>query len=375
MTRFELLQDAVKQTTKVIAVVPRKGDALTLKKTIEDGNKQRSTSFQFEAFALPFDAPELKSLCNSLINTANRLAFPQPKDRGNSPADFIIYISTVYDLAVAYLATPGSHDVDNANKAVMQWLRRTKHARGPFQTALGNVDTNWIAFATAHKIKPIDWVADPLQPISISVSHFGASLDGVTLDSWKQTLANIRDSRLNISDLTGWAGDLITFYVDWQVAARASKTPLSGYDFCLDRLAQPAYKDEYATSAKLRDFVEDVDGYNVGTALNSDPARTIVQEIRELFQPGGGYKNRFARFWKARLSGSVKTATELADHLLSTNDLLDAIAYARLRIIKKAESDKTIVPSITRPEALGGHDRREFCKGFAEVMQQLAASG
>ncbi|OKL59350.1 hypothetical protein UA08_05229 [Talaromyces atroroseus] len=356
-TKFELLQDPLKQRAKVLAVVPRKGDTTALKKTVEDENKQRNTWFQFEPFALPFDAPNLKNLCRSLLHTANRLAFPQPVNPGTSPVDFITYMSTVYNLALAYLASSGSHGVDNANKAVMQWLRHIDYASPNFQEALGELDSKWIAFVATRNIAMIDWVADPLEPISIKVSHFGASLDGPTINSPKQTLAKIRDSRLNISDLTGWAGDLITFYVDWQVAVRASKTTLSGYDFCLDRLAQPEYKQEYVTTAKLRDFVEDADAFNIGKALNADPARTIVQEMTDLFRPDGGYTNRFHRFWEKRFSGSVKVATELADHLLSTNGIADLVAIVRLRLIKKEEHRRSIVPPITRPEALGGSVR------------------
>ncbi|KAJ5741623.1 hypothetical protein N7533_011032 [Penicillium manginii] len=263
----------------------------------------------------------------------------------------------------------------NANTAVMQWLRHREYAGPNFERALGEIDRNWITFVEIRNITMIDWVADPLQPISIKVAHLGASLEGVTLISVKQGLAMIRDPSLNISDLLGWGGDLITFYVDWQYAMRASKTPISGYGFCLDRLAQPAYKKEYIHTAKLRDLVEDADAYNIGTVLNRPGRRTIVQEIEELFRPGGGYTNRFARFWQKKLGGSVETATKLADHLLSTNGVLDGIAMARRDLIVQRETFLRIAPPITRPELLNGTEREGFCRGFAEVMQQLASSG
>ncbi|KAK4108838.1 hypothetical protein N656DRAFT_783796 [Canariomyces notabilis] len=310
-----------------------------------------------------------------MTDAANRLAFPPPTTPGTSPTDFITYIERLYTLATAYLATPGSHEVKSPNKAVMQWLRHKEYAGPAFQRTLGNLDAQWIAHVTKSGLTMIDWVADPLQPVSIKVSHFGAALDGVTLESKMQTLANILDSRLNISDLLGWAGDLITFYVDWQVAARASKTKLAGDDFCLERLAQSAYKKMFDTTAKLRDFVEDVDAYNIGMALMADPKRTIVQEVKELFRPAGGYTKRFQRFWKARLGGSVKTAADLANHLLSTDSLVDGIAYARERIIAGKERNRKISPPIVRPEALGASTRMEFCEGFAQVMEQLAAFG
>jgi hypothetical protein len=342
---------------------------------IEEASQQQGSSFQFEAFALPFEAAEIARLGGTLVSAATRIAYPPPANVGASPTEFITYVTTIHDLALTYLATPGEHEVGDANKAVMQWFRHIGHAGPAFQRALGDLDARWITFVDSRGITMIDWVADPLQPVSTNVSHFGASLDGATLRSGIQTLAKIRNWSLNLSDLLGWAGDIITFYVEWQVAARTSKTPLLGRDFCLDRLGQPAYKREYETTAKLRDLVEDVDAFNIGAALMANTRRTIVEEIRELYRPGGGHTNRFSRFWAARLEGSVKEAADLTNELLSTNGIFDGIERARNAIIEAEERSKRIRPPVPRPETLAAGVRMSFCEGFAEVMRQLAETG
>ena len=77
-------------------------------------------------------------------------------------------------------------------------------------------------------------------------------------------------------DISGWLGDLFTFYRDWRAAVGAapSNVPaVAGYSFCQSNLG----KADVLSSFKLLDFIEDTDGYNIAMILRNDTSARIYR--------------------------------------------------------------------------------------------------
>ena len=294
LSRFQLRQHPSEPTTKFLAIVPKTFKLNDVREAIEKVNANRKVPFQFETLALPYEANVLRSAAEEMVDQANRMVYcpGTTNDAGSGctpgtpPADFIKYIRQIYDFAVKF---PGGA---NPNLRVMQWLRfqNPRYTVFTFNHLMGSVEDDWIKYVQAEAasagIKIIDSVTDPKYAVKIKVSHFGASLNGF----WSN--GALTSTSANEGDVGGWGGDWITFYAEWQ---RDKINPGSRY--CREFLAKPGD----AGSFKLRDLIEDVDAYNVSSALLASTSRTIVDEIEDLFKPGGGYRTRFSRFTRRAL--------------------------------------------------------------------------
>ncbi|KAG8803858.1 hypothetical protein FRC17_006103, partial [Serendipita sp. 399] len=251
LARFQLL-DKSPQSTKILAVVPRSTEPVeSLVKEVGKANEERKTKpkipFQFEPFAVPVTAVQLRKAAEAVVVHARRMVYcpGTTSDLGGagcnpatSPADFIKYIQKLYDLAVAFSGT------SKANVRVMQYLRHIDYNDFKFNQLVEYISPDWIAYANAT-IKAndmVDFVADPLYPVNIKVSHFGASMNGVMHSDVPDV-----DS-FNRGCIAGWGGDWITFYGEW----RRDKI-MPGSRYCHERLARPGDSSTF----KLRDLIED----------------------------------------------------------------------------------------------------------------------
>lgn len=344
--RFQFLQDP-SQSTKILAVVPISTEPKSLEKEVTEVNKKRTPkiSFLFEPFAVLVDVVQLRRLADDIRVEAGHMVY------SSTPAEFIKYIKKIYDLALKYEAT--NHDANTrANIRVMEWLRHIEYNSFKFQMLVTDVDDGWISSVkrTVSRGDMIDYVSDPLYPVNIKVSHFGYSMNGVMHSGVEHDV-----KYFNHGDVAGWAGDWMTFYGDWR---RDNIMP--GSKYCHDTLARPGETSHF----KLRDMIEDVDAFNIASALLANPTRTIVQEVDDLFKPGGGCKTRFSRFFKARFSDSAQTAREVASTVLTNGDLM--VIAGREGLIHGI-APKAPLPSSIKPAELG-----DFCQGFADVLTGLA---
>lgn len=375
-TSFALLPSSGKPATKFFVVVPKRGDAAALVAELASENKSRSTAFAVEPLGIPVEASALDQI-QDLLQEAQKLVYPEPTPTPSSPEDFVKYVEHINSLALAYFASLSpdklAKAVPGADRAVTQWMRSPDYHSSKFDDAIGELDQDWLKYVKATNPTIISWVRDPKQPANIKVSHFAASIEGVLLfgGSARQKAADKLGDGMDVGDILGWAGDLVTFYIDWQVENR--KKPISGLDFCHQRLAQPAYKKEFETSMKLRDLMEDADAYNIGTAINADRKHTVVTEVRELFRPGGGYKDRFKRFFDKRLGGSAASAAKEARLLLTKTGWLSTTAKGREAALSLG--NQHVKPPVPSSTTLSAAEIDSFCQGFGEVMAELAASG
>lgn len=367
LSRFQLSKDPTRPT-KILAVLA-KGTKLSdqyfqnTKNELEALNKLRDgktkTTFKLEPFAIPFDLGQLSRVTESMVSRASKLVYcPGTTDDSGtgctpaaSPADLMKYIREIYDLALLYKGKGR----DDADQRVTEWLRHAPPPLGynndKWDDLAGKVDVDWIVFVNAKGKTLMHFAADPLYPVNIKVSHLGASIDGAL--RWPQP----SHKGISIGDVTGWGGDLITFYNEWQ----HSKTT-SGSKFCWETLARPGDRGTF----KLRDLIEDADAFNISTTLKDTKTSSIADEIDAIFKPGGGYKTRFARFFQGRFGGTAANAATAAKNLLLASKFsLDLPIW----------KGKQLLITGKQPEDISPVDLDDFCKGFGDVLADIASSG
>jgi hypothetical protein len=161
---------------------------------------------------------------------------------------------------------------------------------------------------------------------------------------------------INRGDVTGWAGDLMTFYGEWR---RDSASYASGYSYCQQFLAKIGPNGSF----KMTDLVEDADGYNIAKAVRAgtDIATAVHDNLLD-----GGYLTRFSRYFQDRFGGTALKAAALAkDTLLNSDD--PVIIAGRFGLVQSTGGFYTEMPTVLPDGTLA-----EFCRGFGEILQARA---
>ncbi|KAJ5973243.1 hypothetical protein N7481_010453 [Penicillium waksmanii] len=282
---FQLAKDAIKPT-KILFVVP-KGLQLSdqiyvnLKNEVENLNTTRTGKpkipFHIEPFAVPFEASQLKGIVEEIIDDASKMIYSSgaindsanESHHGASTGDFIMYLKRVYAIALDYKTGR-----EGANQRVVEWLRFLEYNDMRWDRLVGSIDNDWITHILVKDkdLKRLDFVTDPLHPINVKVSHWGAAIDGVLKRERPTT------TTWTFADIAGWGGDLIQLYSNWQASEIRS-----GSEYCWRHFARPGDTGGF----KLRDLIEDADGFNIGTALLTDQKRSILDEVEDLLTPRG----------------------------------------------------------------------------------------
>ncbi|MFC9678470.1 hypothetical protein [Streptomyces sp. NPDC056948] len=151
--------------------------------------------------------------------------------------------------------------------------------------------------------------------------------------------------------MSGWAGDLMTFYGDWR---RDSDSIASGYIYCVERLGQTGVVSSFGHN----DLVEDADGYLLAAQMLA--GKSIAAAVRAQYeQTGGG--TRFRDYYAKRFGGKAATATDAAFDILTTPHNL--IAAGRTYLVLTTAEEGVILPNLFPPDRL-----REYCRGWADVL-------
>lgn len=253
----------------------------------------------------------------------------------------------------------------------MEWLRHEEYNTFPWQELVGTIDDNWIKYVRKRHITMFDYVKDPAHNIYLKVSHLAATMNGVFVHGNPDgDLFNRGIIPFNRGDITGWGGDWITFYRDWQLETAKNKAT-TGEKYCHDFLANFQHKGSF----KIRDLIEDVDGYYIGMSLRREPGRTIAELVKDFYKPRGGYTRRFTRFLKDRFQGSVELVAITAQDFLLVpgNDLVLRTAKDALISMGYGGGHKVIAPQEVAKVMPG--DFYYFCQCYAERFLIFVITG
>ncbi|KAI9653576.1 MAG: hypothetical protein M1831_005958 [Alyxoria varia] len=268
-----------------------------------------------------------------------------PPDQTKPTDPFVSYLRQLYNLAK-------THGGRNPNQLVMEWLRHKEYNTVQWKTLIGGVDDDFTKRVEQAEIAVIDTFPDPEYPgLNVKASHWGACMNGVFLKG----KADGTDT--NRADVTCWGGDWWTFYGEWR--RDAEKEPKGG-DYTRNHMANLV--DD--TTFKMRDFVEDADGFNLGLQLRNNPSLNIADLAKDLFKTG--YKTRMHRFVSGRFGSNVQAIAE--DMLFPpNNDLLVDTG----RIAKIQDNGGFFVKL---PEWLSDDDRNDLTAGFRDRLNTIVTA-
>ena len=274
-----------------------------------------------------------------------------------SLSEFIAYVRQVQAFAVKYAST---HPGRSANVLVTEWLRHIAYNDCEWTALVSPIDDNFINTVYQSGIQMVDLYTEPEFQQEMHAAHLGACMNGVLL------YRPLAAPDINHGDVTGWGGDLITFYGDWQNAILGGKTggpyrrrslSPSGSEYARNYLA-----NDQDTTFKLRDIVEDADCFNMATQLLNDPSASIA-DVMQTNYLGGGYRTRMQRFFSGKF-GTAQGAQASAIQILTRGDVI--IQLGRAYLIQRKNNGRATVP-----DGLNPADLADFAKGFSNRMVAL----
>ncbi|WP_269928460.1 glycoside hydrolase domain-containing protein [Kocuria massiliensis] len=247
--------------------------------------------------------------------------------------DFLESIETLYNLAEEYsLADP--------NVLVCNFYRQEKYDDPQWTFVIGKIDKEFVAFAQSQGAILVTDAVDAVTGYTLDTQHLMATLEGHLKHPHRYT------ARANIGDITGWAGDLLTWYKNWRTDEEDYS---SGYEFCRKNFAIPGR----ATSFGYSDLLADADGFILANAIGSGVG--LLDALRNLYR-GGGSHRRIRDFFEIRFQDAV-TVKKVAHDLLA-GSVNPVIVGARLLLVWKA-----LQPLLLPPRKLD-----EFEQGFSDVL-------
>jgi hypothetical protein len=263
-------------------------------------------------------------------------------------ADFVAYVNNLYCLAQKYGGKQSPAEL------VTQFLRCRDYNDGQWEVLIGKVDDCFVRHVKQSGLPAINYFCDPCHQLPFKVAHFGAACNGVLIKGKPDGTAT------DAGDIAGWGGDLISFYAEWQ--RDIAKQP-SGYKYCMERLA----KKDVQSTFMLDDLIADADAFNV--ALKVREGSCITDEVKRHVFLGmvPGCENRFEEFREKRFGGQACVEEIARNMLLPSGNVF--ITRIRDYLIHEIAGS-----AATRPENLPQCRLDEFCKGFADVLNGLAAA-
>jgi peptidoglycan hydrolase-like protein with peptidoglycan-binding domain len=278
------------------------------------------------------------------ITSLNRDATPA--------ADFISLISRLYDAAVDYKAT---HTSDRtASKLVMEFMRHKSYGGVQWQALIGDYDHGFVSYANDKGFEVLTEFTDPVTGYRIGAEHMLATADGhYVVDQPSNPMS------VNVGDITGWGGDLMTFYTDWR---NSEEKYASGKAFCEAKLAKPGVSSSFG----FTDLIEDADGYLIGRAIRG--GKDIATAVRERYSNNGTALKRFSDYFAQRW-GSAGNCKQAAWNVLTKEDPIFDLARGYFITL-----DGAMYPAVMI-NAPGGSDKLDsFVQGFTDaIMARVGA--
>lgn len=251
--------------------------------------------------------------------------------------EFIQYIRELYQCAQDY-------DQGDPNELVMQFIRSAEYSGGEWLAVLGPIDQGFVDYARGQGFDIIPEFTDPVTGYEIGTDHLMATCNGVYSigDPAKPEIANA-------SDVTGWGGDLMTFYRDWR---DFEEQYASGYEFAVQNLAVPGVTSSFGYS----DLIEDADAYNLAQMIDS--GSNIANAVASYYASQGDSRQRFTNYLDGRFRNE-STAEEAALYILT--DQLDPVIIAAQHRFMFGTIPPSLLPSL-----------KSFTSGFAHVLAERA---
>ncbi|GGT28247.1 hypothetical protein [Streptomyces purpureus] len=248
------------------------------------------------------------------------------------------------------------HGGKDQDELVMEYFRAREYNNEQWKQLIGEASPSFVNYVAGRNVTRMNHFVDPSTGLQPGTAHLFAAANGHLVKG------NPGGTDVNRGDVAGWGGDIITFYAEWR---RDSDANASGYTFVKNRLG----KINVVSTFGLADLIEDADGFNIAMAVKG--GLSVQQAVRDYYTTGeltkGGHLRRFRNYYNDRFKGSQASAIEIIREMLT--DAGDGIIVGgRLYLIEmQIDGGSKLLPSMLPYNRL-----TEFCKGFAELLQEKA---
>ena len=203
------------------------------------------------------------------------------------PADaFVKNLETVFPLAMQFTSTRAG----DPNRLTMEYGRHKDYGGFKWAMLIGDPDPDFIKFADNHGASVLPDFKDFVTGYSIGAPHLLAAANGHYVKP--QNESDIRE--VGAGDISGWGGDLITLYAEWQ---RDIKAYPSGHAYCDAKFAKLGVTSTFG----FNDLIEDADGYLIARRVQR--GGQFLDVVREHYGQGerdAGALTRFRDYFEQR---------------------------------------------------------------------------
>jgi hypothetical protein len=297
------------------------------------------------------------------------VSFHQTPKMTSTIDDLLEFVNKVYDVSADFnqeeIGLSNEVGVAQANDYAAKWIRWEKYGSFKYNVLLGVPEMAFIDQANLSGITRVNEFQDPTFNIPVGVPHLLYTLEGVLLNGGTPTIFNA-----NTGDIAGWGGDFINFYGDWwNASANTDRTgQFAGDVWAAANLASDGSKYDF----HIRDWVEDMDGFNIATILVENPGMTLPTAMQQYYQPTGksGYKTRFQSFYKNRFGGNQLDTIDAAYAVLNFTNNAEVVTFREGLLIQRV-GFKRWADIRSDPSWM---DIRIFCRGLSTKMQSMIAA-
>lgn len=269
------------------------------------------------------------------------------------PADaFVKNLETVFPLAMQFTSTRAG----DPNRLTMEYGRHKDYGGFKWAMLIGDPDPDFIKFADSHGASVLPDFKDFVTGYSIGAPHLLATANGHYVKP--QNESDIRE--VGAGDISGWGGDLITLYAEWQ---RDIKAYPSGHAYCDAKFAKLGVTSTFG----FNDLIEDADGYLIARRVQR--GGQFLDVVREHYGQGerdAGALTRFRDYFEQRFGGNADYVVTMARSIL----LLQydpVIAAGRTSLIRGIAGQNATLPAQLSDSVLN-----DFCRGFADGLHDRA---
>lgn len=263
-------------------------------------------------------------------------------------SEFFTFLDAVQALAEIWSSAHSGSDTPN--NLVLQYLREPDYNDWYWPLAAGNVDRDFVVHVN-NQLTRLTAFFDPGTLGKVGISHLAAAANGVTYNG----LPLGSNSEVNLADLTGWAGDLISTMAEYA----HNMSEYDAYAFGVEFIGGPD-----SELFDTEDYIQDVDGMNLALRLAATPTLTFAAEFRNYYGSGGGWDSRYGEFKTRRFGNSSSAVNDAAEsaYFQQSNEFFNIY---RVAILAKNGVISDVVPV---------QDRTALCAAFRDVLNMRIAT-
>jgi peptidoglycan hydrolase-like protein with peptidoglycan-binding domain len=227
-------------------------------------------------------------------------------------AAFFKYLTWVQQQAKSFYATHHAATDPIPSNLVAHWFRHITYGDPKFTVPDGPIANAFIT-QMDNTTPPAGTTAlftyiDPGTNRPQDADHFAAAFNGVTFTGVPT------DGGVNVADIVGWAGDLISTAGDYRNHGGTTDPLVFGKKWI------GTTDTTLGSTFGLDDLIQDVDGMNMGLTIRADGTLPLAGVFQPYYSNNGTWGRRYSNVINARFGGTSASIYSIALQVFTQND-------------------------------------------------------